>query len=353
MGNVVTAAGPHPRPAVDERAVVELDPEMDGHHEDPVDKQVSRLGCVQDVGFAQGERDHPRQAVTFEREVGERVQARLQLLLVMHVGTYNAASAGSGVLPIVNTSYAEKTLARAVVVLGDVHAPDDDREDAALVIGTVLRRACPTEADLADLMSALGRALHVHLAIRRVLCEVQRLRPDTMVERAGGGVERLMEQAYQAGAHEALGELALVALEDERWARLLRDEWGKAAVAWAVSHLPESRYASSLLIGGWLHAFGRVPSWMRELAEEHPDLVTSTSLPSATRWTLHTAAPTVAGWHHLAGARGVPAAIEPALFGDKADVAVETLRVALGENMQQVKTASLEAWLRELTGTMP
>lgn len=253
----------------------------------------------------------------------------------------------------VDLTYAEKTLARAIVVLGDVHVPDDDREDAARVIQAVLVRACPSEVDLADLLSALGRALHVELVVRRVLGEVQRLRPDALVERAARGVERLMAQAHQSGDYEALAELLVVALEHERWARLLHDEWGKAAVTWAVSRLPDRKYPAALLIGGWLHAFGSVPSWMRELAQEHPALVTSTSLPSATRWTLHTAAPTVAGWHHLAGARGVPAAIEPAIFGDKADVAVETLTVALGENVDHVKRASLEAWLRELTGTMP
>lgn len=251
----------------------------------------------------------------------------------------------------VDLTFAEETLARAIVVLGDVHAPDDDREDAARVIQALLSRSCPGEAALADLISALGRALHVDLAVRRVLGEVQRLRPDAVVERAARGVERLMAQAYEGG--EALAELLLVALEDGRWARLSRDEWGKAAVTWAISRLPDGKYPAALLVAGWLHLRGKVPSWLGELAEEHPGLVTSTSLPSATRWTLHTAAPTVAGWHHLAGARGVPAAIEPALFGDKADVAVETLTVALGENMHQVKRASLEAWLRELTGTVP
>lgn len=253
----------------------------------------------------------------------------------------------------VDPTYAEVTLSRAIVVLGDVHAPDDDREDAARVVQAVLARACPNEATLADLLSALGKALHVYLAIRRVLGEIQRLRPDTVVERAGSGIERLMAQAYQGGDHEALAELLLVALEDERWARLSRDDWGKAAVSWAMTRLPDGKYPAALLIAGWLHLRGEVPPWLGELAEEHPDLVTSRSLPSSTRWTLHTAAPTVAGWHHLAGARGVPAAIEPALFGDRADVAVETLMVALGENVDQVKKAALKAWLHELTGTMP
>ena len=255
--------------------------------------------------------------------------------------------------PVVDRTFAEEMLARAIAVLGDVHAPDDERNDAALVIGTILRRACPTEADLAEVISALGRALHIDLAVRRVLGEVQRLRPGTVVERAGRGVEWLMAQAYQDDDHEALAELVLVALEDGRWARLLRDEWGEAAVTWAISRLPDGKYPAALLISGWLHAFGRVPSWMRELVEEHPDLVASNVLPQTTRWQLHTMSPTVAGWHHLAGTRGVPQTIEASSFGDRLAIAVETLERARGEAADVTKRSILLRWFYELTGTNP
>jgi len=252
----------------------------------------------------------------------------------------------------VDPTYAEETLARAIVVLGDAHAPDDDREDAARVIQAILVRACPSEAVLADLLSALGRALNVHLAIRRVLGEVQRLRPDAMVERAGRGVERLMAQAYQDD-HHALAELLLVAFEHELWARLLRDEWGKAATRWAVNGLPERKYPAALLISGWLHAFSKVPSWMRELAEEHPHLAASNVLPQATRWQLHTMSPSVGAWHHLAGTRGVPPTVEASSFGDRLAIAVETLEQAHGEAADVTKRSILLRWLHELTGAMP
>lgn len=254
------------------------------------------------------------------------------------------------VLPVVDRSYAEMTLARATAVLGNVRAEDEDREDAARVVQAILVRACPTEADLADVISALGRALHVHLAIRRVLGEIQRLRPPQVVDKAGRGVERLMAQAHQAGDHEALAELILVALEEPRWLPRIRDEWGKAATACAVNGLPARKYPVVLLIGGWLHSFGVVPDWMSEIAEVHPDLVTSGVLPAATRWQLHTAAPTVAGWHHLAGLHGAPPTIEPSLFGGVVDVAVKMLEQAIGENVDQAKRATLEAWFHELTG---
>lgn len=250
-------------------------------------------------------------------------------------------------------TFAEDVLARAVAVLGDVRADEENREDAARVIQAILVQACPTEADLANLLSALGRALHVELAIRRVLVEVQRLQPAHVVERAGRGVEVVMGRAHRDGNHEALAELLLVALEEERWSRVLRDEWGKAAVTWAVNQLPARKYPAVLLIGGWLHAFGHVPVWLREIADAHPDLVTSNVLPPATRWQLHTAAPTVAGWHHLAGVRGIPTTVAPALFGDKADVAVDTLHQAIGETTDEGARLRLLTWFRELAGEVP
>lgn len=250
-------------------------------------------------------------------------------------------------------TFAEDVLSRAIAVLGDARADEDDREDAARVVQAILLRACPTEADLTDLLSAVGRALHVHLAIRRVLGEVQRLKPSQVVERAGHGVERMMDRVHRDRDHEALAELVLIALEDVRWARLLRDEWGKAAVIWAANKLPERKYPAALLISGWLHGFDRVPSWMREVAEEHPGLVTSNVLPPATRWQLHATSPTVAGWHHLAGARGVPPTVEAKSFGDRLAVAVETLEQAHGETMDDGKRLALRRWLHELTGMSP
>lgn len=250
------------------------------------------------------------------------------------------------------TTYAEETLTRAIVVLGDVRAEDNDREHAALVIGTLLRNGCayPGEADVTNLFSALARACDVYLAIRRVLDGVQRLQPDTVVERAGHGVARLMDRTFRDGDHDALCELILVALEDERWTRLLRDEWGKAAVTWAVNRLP-NRYPVLLVVSGWVHAFGLVPDWMGEIAEAHPDLVTSPRLPREIRWILHRAAPTAFGWRSLANALGWTPIVEPALFGREADVAVETLQQSIGETTDEGTRLRLRIWFRKLTGT--
>lgn len=251
-----------------------------------------------------------------------------------------------------NPTFAKRILAIAIATLGDTRADEDDREHAALVIGTLLRNGCayPSEADVTDLFSALARACDVYLAVRRVLDGVQRLQPDAVVERTGRGVERLMARAHRDGDHEALCELLLVTLEDERWSRLLRDEWGKAAVTWAVNRLPARKYPAVLLVSGWVHAFGIVPRWMSEVAEAHPDLVTSPCLPRETRWTLHRAAPTVFGWRSLASALGWTPVIEPALFAGEADVAVETLEQAIGETVDETARLRLRLWLRELTG---
>lgn len=257
-----------------------------------------------------------------------------------------------GVPPIVKRTYAEEVLAQAAAVLGDVRADEDDREDAARVIQAILVRACPSEADLADLLTVLGRALHVHLAVRRVLGEVQRLKPSAVVERAGRGVGRLMDRAHRDGDHEVLCELILVVLEDERWHKWLRDEWGKAAVTWAVNRLP-NRYPVVLLVSGWVHAFGLVPGWLGEIAEAHPDLVTSPRLPRESRWILHRAAPTVVGWKNLASENGWTPLVGPALFGHEADVAVETLQQAIGESTDEAARLRLRVWLHELTGEMP
>lgn len=245
--------------------------------------------------------------------------------------------------------FAEETLVRATAVLGDVAAEEHDREDAARVVQAILIHACPSEAALADLFCALGRALRVPLAIRRVLGEVQRLRPDVIVERAWHGVERLMDRAHREGDHEVLAELLLVALEEPKWSRRLRDEWGMAATTWAIEELP-NRYPVVLLVSGWVHAFGFVPAWMGEIVEVHPEVVTSPRLPREVRWILHRAAPTVAGWKSFASALGWTPTIEPALFASEAGVAIQTLAQAVGEATDEGARFRLRGWLHELTG---
>lgn len=257
------------------------------------------------------------------------------------------------VLAVVDRTYAEETLTRAIVVLGNERADDEDREDAARVIQAILVQACPTEAKLADLLAALGRALNVHLAIRRVLVEIQRLRPAHLVERAGRGVERLLGRVHRGGDHEALAELVLVAYEQPAWSPWLRDEWGKAALTWAINHVPERKYPAALLVGGWVRTFGRVPDWMGEIADEHPDVVTSAVLPRETRWQLHRAAPSVRGWKSLASALGWTPVLEPTLFADRLDAAVDTLEQAVGETADATRGFTLRRWLLELKGAQP
>lgn len=249
-------------------------------------------------------------------------------------------------------TYAEETLARAVVVLGDVRADDDDREDAARVIQVLLRPAHLTEADLADVLRALSRALGVHLAIRRVLGELQRLRP-AEVEKVGRGVEHLMDQAFRAGEHDALRELLLVALDEPAWASRIRDDLGMAAFTHAVNDLPASKYPVAFLVAGFLSERGEVPEWMRETVEERPELVSLALLAPATRWQLHHAAPSVSGWKSLAGLRGTKPVLEPPTFGSRLDVAAETLQQALGETVDETSRSVLRRWLVELTGAAP
>lgn len=260
--------------------------------------------------------------------------------------------AAHGVPRSVDQTYAEETLARAVRVLGDVRADDDDREDAARVIQVLVRPAHPTEADLASVLRALSRALGVHLAIRRVLGELQRLRP-AEVEKVGRGVEHLMEQAFRDADYDALYELVQVALDEPRWSPRIRDEWGKAVFKNAVDRLPEKKYPAALLVAGWLSERGEVPDWMREAVEERPELVSLALLAPATRWQLHHAAPSVAGWRGLAGMRGVKPVLEPPAFGFALDAAVETLKQAHGETVDEAARSVLRRWLVELTGAIP
>jgi len=192
--------------------------------------------------------------------------------------------------------------------LGDVHAEGDDREDAARVIQVLLLRAHPTEADLADIIRALSRALGVHLAIRRVLGELQRLRP-AEVEKVARSVEHLIDHALRERHDDALYQLVLISLEEPAWASRIRDEWGKAALVSVFERLPGSKYPVALLVGGWMCARGDVPEWMRELVENRPDLIASSVLPPATRWQLHRASPSVADCflflpHTFAGCEG-------------------------------------------------
>ena len=90
---------------------------------------------------------------------------------------------------------------------------------------------------------------------------------------------------------------------------------------------------------------------MAEIVEERPDLVTSAALPPATRWQLHRAAPSAAGWRSLASVRGCDPIVEASTYGSRLDVAVETLGQALGECPDAGKVG-LRRWLHELTGAV-
>ncbi|MBX3232004.1 MAG: hypothetical protein KIT84_20190 [Labilithrix sp.] len=89
---------------------------------------------------------------------------------------------------------------------------------------------------------------------------------------------------------------------------------------------------------------------MTELAEAHPDLISSSFLPRETRWQLHRAAPSVRGWHHLASENGWTPMVAPALFDHEADIATTTLEVAIGESTDGSARLRLRLWLREMTG---
>ncbi len=249
-------------------------------------------------------------------------------------------------------TYAAVNLAHAIRVLGDVHAEGDDRENAARVIQVLLLRAHPTEADLADIIRALSRALGVHLAIRRVLGELQRLR-SAEVEKVARSLEHLVVHALQEGHDDALYQLVLITLEEPAWASRIRDECGKAVLVAVIERLPGSKYPVALLVGGWLCARGDVPEWMRELVENRPHLITSSVLPPATRWQLHRASPSVAGWRSLADLRGEKPVLEASSFGPGLDVAVDILQQAVGETPDEARKSVLGRWLHELTGSVP
>jgi hypothetical protein len=250
-------------------------------------------------------------------------------------------------------TYAEETLARAVRVLGNVRADDDDRENAATVVQTLLQRVHPTEADLTDVIGALSRALDVDMAVRRILGQLQRL-PRPHVESLTRGVERLLEHAFRNGLHHyPLRELIFAALEEPAWGARIRDEWAKAAFSNAVKELPRIRYPVALLVSAWLSERGAISEWMREIVEERPDLISSTLLPPATRWQLHHAVPSVGGWKSLADMRTTKPVLEPSMFGPRLDVAVDTLEQAIGEMTAEATSMVLRRWLHELTGVTP
>jgi hypothetical protein len=244
-------------------------------------------------------------------------------------------------------------LRRAISVLGDTRADAEDREDAANVVRIMLPRARPTEADLADVISALERALHVSSAVRRVLMSIRSMSPVMTAVHAGHGVERIMARVHRDGDHEALAELLVATLDEHRWRGWIRDEWRKAAMTWATNRLPESTYCAARIIEEWLCTHGVVPGWMAELAEAHPDLISSSFLSCEAKWRLHSAAPTVHGWRSRANENGWTPVVELALFGEQADIAMQTLRQAIGESTDEAARLRLHLWFRELTGTAP
>jgi hypothetical protein len=248
--------------------------------------------------------------------------------------------------------FAEETLVRATVVLGDVGADEYDREDAARVIQTILLRAHPTERQLADVITALSRALDVHLALHRVLDELRRLRP-AEVDRVGGGLERMMMQAFRARRGDVLCKLIVAAIDVPPWSARVRDKWAEAAFRHAVNDLPNSKYGATFLVSGWISTHGMVPQWMRTVIEERPDVVASSGLPLATRWQLHYAVPSVAAWKALAESHRTKPVLEPAKFANQLEVAVETLTQAIGETSDAAANAVLRHWHHELAGVAP
>lgn len=247
-------------------------------------------------------------------------------------------------------SFAEETLARALAILGDARCDEDERADAACVLQVILRRVYPTEAEISDVMRALSTALDVPLAARWVLGGLVSLRPP-VVGRLAQGIERLLEREYVAGRLENLAEVILVVLDEPVWAAVVREQWIHAAVADALQRLPESKTLIALLVGGWILARGDELGWVADLVEEHATLVTTGLLPIATRWHLHRAAPTVAGWRALSSARGPCPELDAALYGSRADIAVETLELAIGQTPDESRRITLARWLLALRGS--
>lgn len=258
----------------------------------------------------------------------------------------------SAVAVPVTESFAEDALARALAVLADDRRDDDEREDAGCVVQLLLRRMQPSEAEIVDVFHALSRSLEVHLAARWILGALSSLRPP-IVDKLAGAVERLIEREYVEGRFDNLAEVLLVVLDEPIWTVRIREGWVRAAVVDAVERLPETKTVVALLIGGWTLARSEDVGWMRDLAEERPQLVTDGRLPLATRWQLLRAAPTSAAWLSIASARGNCPDIDAEFFGPHLVAARESLRLALADAPDDSSKLALSRWAIALAESGP
>lgn len=248
------------------------------------------------------------------------------------------------------SSFAARALDLSLVVAGDAAASDGDRALAASVARVVLAHRAWDERTAADVLEAIRRALNAPAVVRQLVDALVRASLDE--HRVGTALGRLAEEAFRLHRAGALHALVTAMLLDDRWCGLVAPSWMPVAVNWALGRVWRPICAAASLLEAWVVRYGADEPWIRGTVDRCPLIMRSKQLPLSVRRALLGAAPTIHGWRflsHETGSQHFPP-WTPTYFGDRADVAVESLQCALGEEGANGARVLLARWLVELVG---
>ena len=244
--------------------------------------------------------------------------------------------------------FADQALRSALAVLVDANADVDDKVAAAWVVRCVLGRSSATEAMITDVAGALVHVLDAPDAIPLLATALRSRRVDRT--RVGVAFTRAADRALARRRFEAVHWLVLEMLDESAWADHVRDDYGAAALGWALDGLPSRRTEALLAIGSWLLVRDGVPEWMRKEIRTRPELFAVLQPPPRVAWVLHCASPS-ANWVHLAGMRERETfAITRDAFPGEIENAIATLDAALDEMPEGATRVVLANWRAQLAG---
>jgi hypothetical protein len=210
----------------------------------------------------------------------------------------------------------------AMAIAADRTQASEVRRVAALIAALLLRYTRWTERTTWDVIDTLTAAADCHQAAP-VFAELL-LQHSSDIEDAAKVVTRLAERALDEGHRPTALALSLLALRHGGSALPLQSSVAATLFSWAIC---EGNHQDAVeLIALWLGSRGTEEPWVINALESNSSLLQTEHLSRTRKQALHSAAPTVAGWHAFAtGAERTKLIWSASAFGQKLDRARATL----------------------------
>lgn len=246
-------------------------------------------------------------------------------------------------------SYVAHVFAEAVARLSNAKTIEQDADQAASVVAFVGKKLELDERALSDLIRIADRWIG-HASIVRSVVKVLRAQaaPEEALKLLPG-IVRLARRASAAGSAASVFVLVGAMAREPTWSSHVESTW----VAQALDHVAIDRAkhpATHQLLDSLVRS--ALAPKLREVLNEHPDILKSLGIPPWLAWRVQVVAPTIDGWRTLASRSSrdndVP---DASTFASQLDIAIDTLEAAVGSEPEGARRVTLARWLAELRGT--